>query len=157
MWLSLKNSKSIIHRTLVSIGFTLIPCSIQFCSWKLINKLAWTGADEESIATSSIWSKMLPWKVKCITEVAILKGFRCSSLVNFISRLFSKIKFIAISIASDNGIFVNKFVTSNEIKKFMCYTYRFDFSLRVKLSFVEYSDGIWGERREPKYWTRLQL
>ena len=47
---------------------------------------------------------MLPLKVKCVSEVAILKSLRSSRLVNFISGLFSKIKLIAISIASDNRI-----------------------------------------------------
>ena len=48
--------------------------------------------------------------------VAILKRIYSSHLVNFMSGLFSKIKLTAISIASDNGIFKNKLVGSNEIK-----------------------------------------
>lgn len=48
--------------------------------------------------------------------VAILKRIYSSHLVNFMSGLFSKIKLIAISTASDNGIFKNKLVGSNEIK-----------------------------------------
>ena len=59
-----------------------------------------------------------------------------SCLVNFISELFSKIELIAISIASDNGIFVNKLVTSIEIKNLRA---TFISSINVKLSFVEYS------------------
>ena len=49
-------------------------------------------------------------------EVVILKSFCSSRLVNFISGLLSKFTLIAISIASENGIFVNKLVTSNKIK-----------------------------------------
>ena len=85
---------------------------------------------------------MLPLKVKCVSEVAILKSLRSSRLGNFISRLFSKIKFIAISIASDNGIFVNRLVTSKEVKNLSIRLTDLISSINVKLSFVEYSDGI---------------
>ena len=85
---------------------------------------------------------MLPLKVKCVSEVAILKSFRSSRLVSFMSGLFSKIKLIAISIASDNGIFVNKLITSNEIKNFPATLTDLISSINVKLSFVEYTDGI---------------
>ena len=52
--------------------------------------------------------------------VAILKRICSLHLVNFMSGLFSKIKLIAISTASDNGIFVNKLVGSKEIKNLSC-------------------------------------
>ena len=64
---------------------------------------------------------------------------------------------IAISIALDNGIFLNRLVTSNEIKNLSVTLTDLISSINVKLSFVEYSDVILGERREPKYWARLQL
>ena len=97
---------------------------------------------------------MLPLKVKCVSVAAILKCFCSSRLVNFISVLFSKIKLIAISFASDNEIYKNKLVTSNEIKNLSATLTDLIFSDLI-CSFVEYSDGIWGERREPKYWARL--
>ena len=59
---------------------------------------------------------MLPLKVISVSEVASVKSFYCSCLVYFISGLLSKFKLIAILIASNIGIFVNKLVTSIEIK-----------------------------------------
>ena len=81
-------------------------------------------------------------KVESVSEVATLKSLRSSRLVNFISGLFSKIKLIAISIASDNRIFVNRQVTSNEIKHLYVTLTDLISSMNVKLSFVEDSDGI---------------
>ena len=79
---------------------------------------------------------MVPLKVKRVSEFAILKRFCSLRLVNFISGLFSKIKLTAVSIVSDNGIFVNKLVTSNEIKNLSAkFTYLIS-SINVKLSFV---------------------
>ena len=86
--------------------------------------------------------KMLPLKIKCISDVAILKSFRSSSLVNFLSGLFPKIKLIEISIALDNGIFVIKLVTLNEIKNLSVTLTDLISSTNVKLSFTEYLDGI---------------
>ena len=117
--------------------------------------MAKTGTNEEPIATSSIWSNMLPLKIKHISEVVVLKRFHGSRLVKFISELFSKIKWIETSIALDNGIFVNKLVTSNQIKNLPVTLTDLIYSINVKLSFEEYLGGIWGERREPKYWVRL--
>ena len=94
---------------------------------------------------------MLPLKVKCVSEVAILKILRSSRLVNFISGLFSKSQLIAISIVLDSGTFVNRLVTSDEIKNLSVTLTDLISSINVKLSFVEYSDVILGERREPKY------
>ena len=56
-----------------------------------------------------------------------------------------------MSTASDNGILVNKLVISNEIENLSATLTDLISSTNVKLSFVEYSDGIGGERREPKY------
>ena len=58
---------------------------------------------------------------------------------------------VAISIASDNGIFVNRLVKLNKIKNLSVTLTNLISSINVKLSFVECSDGIGGERREPKY------
>ena len=85
---------------------------------------------------------MLPLKVKCVSEVAILKSLHSSCLVKFILGLFSKIKLIATSVASDNGIFVNRLVTSNKIKNLSVTFTDLISSINVKLSFMEYSDGI---------------
>ena len=84
---------------------------------------------------------MLPLKVKCVSEVAILKSLCSSCLVKFILGLFSKIKLITISIVSDNGIFVNR-LTSNKIKNLSVTFTDLISSINVKLSFMEYSDGI---------------
>ena len=59
---------------------------------------------------------MLPLKVISVSEVASVKSFYSSCLVYFISGLLSKFKLIAILIASNIEIFVNKLVTSIEIK-----------------------------------------
>ena len=85
--------------------------------------------------------RKLPLKVKCVSQVAIPKGFCSSGLVNFISESFSKIKLIAISIALDNWIFVNKLFTSNETKNLSATFTNLIFSINVNLSFVEYSYG----------------
>ena len=58
------------------------------------------------------------------------------------SGLFSKIKLIAISIASDNEIFVYKLVISNKIKNLYVTLTDWISLINVKLSFVEYLDGI---------------
>ena len=82
-------------------------------------------------------------KVESVSEVATLKSLRSSRLVNFISGLFSKIKLITMSIASDNGIFVNRLVTSNELKNLSVTPTDSISSIKVKLQkFVEYSNGI---------------
>ena len=82
-------------------------------------------------------------KVESVSEVATLKSLRSSRLVNFISGLFSKIKLITMSIASDNGIFVNRLVTSNELKNLSDTLTDSISSIKVKLQkFVEYSNGI---------------
>ena len=82
-------------------------------------------------------------KVESVSEVATLKSLRSSRLVNFISGLFSKIKLITMSIASDNGIFVNRLVTSNELKNLSVTLTDSISSIKVKLQkFVEYSNGI---------------
>ena len=98
---------------------------------------------------------MLLLQIKYVSEVAVLKHFRNSYLVNFISGLFSKFKLIGISIASDNGIFVNKLVTSIKTENLSVLLTDLIVSIDVKLSFVEYLDDIWGERRQPKNWERL--
>ena len=73
------------------------------------------GANGEPIAIPSIWSKILPLNVKRVPEVSTLKSFHNWPLLNFISGLFSKIKLIGTPFTSDNDIYVNKLVKSNEI------------------------------------------
>ena len=86
---------------------------------------------------------MLLLQIKYVSEVAVLKHFRNSYLVNFISGLFSKFKLIGISIASDNGIFVNK-LTSIKIENVLLSVLLTDLivSIDAKLSFVQYLDDI---------------
>ena len=84
---------------------------------------------------------MLLLQIKYVSEVAVLKHFRNSYLVNFISGLFSKFKLIGISIASDNGIFVNK-LTSIKIENLCVLLTDLIVSIDAKLSFVEYLDDI---------------
>ena len=57
--------------------------------------------------------------------------------------------------ASDDGIFLSKLITSKEIKR-LCVTHTdLICSINMKLSFVEYLDGKWGERSESKNWAEL--
>ena len=62
----------------------------------------------------------------------------------------------AISNASGNEIFVNKLIISNKIKNLSILRTNLISSINVKLFFMVYLDGIWGERREPKYGARWQ-
>ena len=57
-------------------------------------------------------------------------------LRKFISGLFSKIKLIAVSVVSENRIFVNKLVTSHKIRNSSVTLTDLISSINVKLSFV---------------------
>ena len=57
-------------------------------------------------------------------------------LSKFVSGLFPKIKLIAVSVASENRIFVNKLVTSHEIRNSSVTLTDLISSINVKLSFV---------------------
>ena len=43
----------------------------------------------------------------------------------------------------------------SEVSEVICHTYQFDFFNKRKKYFMEYLDGLWVKRREPKEWTRL--
>ena len=67
------------------------------------------------------------------------------------------IKSTANSIVLLNDIFVNRLVMSNQTKTLSTKLTRLGTSSNVKVSFLQYCSGRWGETRLRNYLAKLQL
>ena len=71
------------------------------------------------MATLPIWLQNSLLKIKCVCDVAKRKNFLSSFLMMFRLGLVLKMRFIAISMVSWNGILVKRLVTSYETRNFL--------------------------------------